>query len=232
MAETFRCPNCGALNPTAAEWCGQCLTRFRKTPPPPPPRVNAPAPGAAAPAAGAAAAFETSVQPGSHVAPKAEGPFTVTEAGITWRCAQCENENPLEAQVCAVCGTTFADTVRPPKETPQRDPNTVALYSLFFPGAGHWQLDMRGQAVARGVLNVWVIFVAVVAAIQGSMAMAVPFGVAAFALWGLAAHDAYREARREGDQVILKGRAFLYVVFGLLLLMVILLVATSLSARA
>lgn len=107
----------------------------------------------------------------------------------------------------------------------------VALYSLFFPGAGHWYLDMRGQAVARGVLSVWVIFTALLAAIQGSLLLAIPFAIAAFALWVLAAHDSYREARGETGAVILKGRMFMYIVFGLLLLMVVLLVGAGLRAR-
>ena len=161
-----------------------------------------------------------------------QGAFTVTEAGITWRCSRCETDNPLEAQVCSVCGTTFAASMQPPKPRVERDPNTVALYSLFFPGAGHWYMDMRPQAIARGVLSVWVIVVALIAGIQGSMVLALPFAAVAFVLWVLGAHDAYREARGEPAQVILKGRMFMYVVFGLLLLMVFLLVGAGLRARA
>ncbi|HEV3472578.1 MAG TPA: hypothetical protein VG408_05155, partial [Actinomycetota bacterium] len=160
------------------------------------------------------------------------GAFNVTGEGITWVCARCETENPLDAQICSVCGAAFADTVHPPRTVPDRDPNTVAMYSLFFPGAGHWYLELKGQAIARGVLSTWVVLIALIGAIQGSLSLAIPFAVAAFALWGLAAHDAYREARRESSQVILKGRTFVYVVLGLLLLMVILLVSVGLRARA
>lgn len=160
------------------------------------------------------------------------GAFNVTETGITWICARCDTENPLDAQICTVCGAAFADTVHPPKPLPERDPNTVALYSLFFPGAGHWYLELKGQAVARAVLSTWVVLIALIGGVQGSLSLAIPFAVAAFALWGLAAHDAYREARREPTQVILKGRTFVYVVMGLLLLMVVLLVAAGLRAQA
>lgn len=155
----------------------------------------------------------------------------MTEEGITWRCSRCDSDNPLDAPTCAVCGMTFAESMNPPKERPERDPNTVALYSLFFPGAGHWYIDMRAQAVARGVLSVWVIFVALLSGIQGSLMFAVPFGAAAFALWILAAHDSYREARGEATAVILKGRMFMFVVFGLLLLSFVLLVVAALQAR-
>jgi hypothetical protein len=122
--------------------------------------------------------------------------------------------------------------MQPPKERVEHDANTVALYSLFFPGAGHWYMDMRPQAIARGVLSVWVVLVALLAGIQGSLALALPFAAVAFALWVLGAHDAYREARGESAQVILKGRMFMYVVLGLLLLMVVLLVGAGLRARA
>lgn len=108
-----------------------------------------------------------------------------------------------------------------------RDPNTAAMYSLFFPGAGHWHLGLKGAAVARGILSSWVVFVAVVAAVAGSILMAGIFAVAAFALWVLGAHDAYREARGESAAVILKSRTFVYVVIGLLMLMIVMLVAAG-----
>lgn len=155
------------------------------------------------------------------------GAFSVSEEGIKWTCSRCDTENPLDASICAVCGTSFADSMRPPDERPVRDPNTVAMYSLFFPGAGHWYLGLKGAAVARGILSTWVVFVAIVAAVAGSMAMAAIFGIAAFALWAIAAHDGYREANGEPGAVILKSRTFVYVVIGLLMLMVSMLVMAS-----
>ena len=196
------------------------MQRFvaRTSPPPPPPPGGGPAQTIAPGGSGAAAGGGTS------------GAFTITETGISWMCSRCETVNPLDASVCSVCGTTFADVVRPPDDRPERDPNTVAMYSLFFPGAGHWYLGLTGQAVARGVLSVWVVLVALLAAVAGSVLMGVVFGLAALGLWIAAAHDAYREARHEPAAVILKGRTFLYLVLGLLLLMVVLLVAAGVQA--
>ena len=158
------------------------------------------------------------------------GAFTVADEGITWHCSRCETENPLEAPRCVVCGTTFADVLRPPQQRPERDPNTVALYSLFFPGAGHWYLDMKGQGIARGIISTWVVVVALLAAVGGSVLMAVVFGVVAFGLWLAGAHDAYREARGEVAMVFLKPRVFVYLVLGLLVLMMVLLVSAGLRA--
>ena len=197
------------------------MQRFvTRTPPPPPPP----------PSGGDLTTGTTQGGSTAAVAPRTSGAFTITETGIVWRCTRCDTVNPLDASVCSVCGTTFADVIRPPDARPERDPNTVAMYALFFPGAGHWYLGLTGQAVARGVLSVWVVLVAVLAAVAGSVLMGVVFGLAALGLWIAGAHDAYREARHESAAVILKGRTFLYLVLGLLLLMVVLLVAAGIQA--
>jgi hypothetical protein len=105
------------------------------------------------------------------------------------------------------------------------------MISLFFPGAGHGYLGLWGQAIARGVISVWVVLTALIGAVQGAAMVAVVFGVAAIGLWLLAAHDSYREALNEPNAVILKGKLFLYLVLGLLVLLFILLFSTALSAR-
>jgi hypothetical protein len=153
---------------------------------------------------------------------------------VVWTCSRCDTENPLDQQVCAVCGTSFAEVVKPKDDGPERDPGTATLFSLFFPGAGHGYLGLWGQAIARGVLHAWVLFVVLIALFQrgpGSVPVAVVFGLAATALWGVSAHDAYREARHESSQVLLKGKVFLYLVLGLLVLLMVLLVSSGLRAR-
>lgn len=200
VTETNRCPSCGGLNAASADWCGQCLRRFTP-PPPPPPAVPA--------------------QRRKPSLPPAGAPVTVTEEGITWRCRMCEHDNDLAAPVCAVCGSPFAATVRGSEAEPEpRDPNTAALLSLFLPGAGHGYLGQWPEAIARAVLSSFVVAVALVGAfaegVPGSLLLAVVFGLAAFGLWAGAAHDAYRSARREDHLVVLKGRRYMYVTFGLM----------------
>ncbi len=164
------------------------------------------------------------------------GAFKVTEHGVVWVCPRCESETSIDLQTCEVCGTPFADLARPPEpERSPRDPGTAALYSLFLPGAGHAYLGLWGQAIARAMVSMWVVGVVIIAGIQrgvsGSILIAVAFGIVAFGLWGAAAHDAYREARREPDQVLLKGKMFMYLVLGLLLLLVALMVPAVLQVR-
>ena len=161
------------------------------------------------------------------------GAFKVTPTGIVWTCKSCDTENPLALQTCNVCGTQFANTLKEEKpKTTERDPGTVAMLSLFMPGAGHAYMGMWGQAIARGILQVWVLFTAMMGAIQrgGSNIIVIVFGLTSVVLWALAAHDAYREATHEPKAVILKGRAFMYLVLGLLVLLIVLLMGAGMKA--
>lgn len=220
--EKLRCPSCGARNAPGAAWCGQCLQRFDAPPPPPPP------PGATRTAAPPAAPAE--VKAGVE-----RGSFRSTEQGILWRCSACETENPLDSPSCSVCGTSFADALRPPAPPrPERDPGTVAMVSLFFPGAGHAYLGMWSQAIARGAVSLWVALTALffaTAGKNGSTPLAALYALAAFALWVVAAHDAYREATHAQRQVLLQGRRFTYLVLGLMMLLLASLFLTAFSSR-
>ena len=179
----------------------------------------------------------TEVAPAKTPPPEAvgteRGAFKVRPEGIVWTCKSCDTENPLALQACSVCGTQFANTLRDePTERVERDPGTVAMFSLFMPGAGHAYMGMWGQAIARGILQIWVLFTTLMGALQkgGSSVIVLVFGIASVALWVLAAHDAYREATHEPKAVILKGRAFMYLVLGLLMLLIVLLMGAGLKA--
>ena len=160
------------------------------------------------------------------------GAFAVGEEGITWTCKTCEEVNSLDLPICSVCGTPFADLLRPEEtEREARDPNTVALMSLFWPGAGHAYLGLWAQALARGIVSLWVVVVAIVSGVEGGIGfMTLTFGALAFGLWAIAAHDAYREATGARALVILKQGYFLWVVLGILMLMMAMLVVQGLQA--
>lgn len=253
MAETIRCPSCGGLNSSDAQWCGQCLERFAA--PEPEPLVEARAEAAAGLAppiradasqlsevapevAPEAAATDASGAPAAATAPAQPSDgraFFVTPEGIKWTCPTCDTPNPIESFVCSVCGTTFSQMVHPEPEMAEKDPNTAALVSLFFPGAGHGYLGLWGDAIARGIISLWVVAVALIAAFAGEQAsgrlVTILFGLVAFGLWAVASHDAYRAARKEKDRVILRGRGYLFLVLGLLGLLLLILVGSALGAR-
>jgi hypothetical protein len=260
VADSIRCPFCGGLNAADAQWCGQCLKRFPEAEPAAaePQEVAEESAGAPAPAVGGipGTAGSSRVATGDETddgdrpavtvagtgdvavqgsAAAGDRPFEVTAEGIKWTCPTCETPNPIETDVCSVCGTTFAQMVHPEPELADKDPNTAALISLFFPGAGHGYLGLWGDAIARGVISAWVILVAIIAAFAGEQAsgrlVTILFALIGFALWGIAAHDAYRAARKEKGRVILKGRGFLYLVLSLLGLLLLVLVGSALGAR-
>lgn len=244
MAETIRCPHCGGLNPADAQWCGQCLKPFERAAPAPEAApdqqatvVAAPDSGVAAPPAEPGLGAETPVAPARPTAASSGSPraFSVSAEGITWTCPTCQTGNPIESNVCSVCGTTFAQMVNPGPQRPERDPNTAALVSLFYPGAGHAYLGMWSDAIARAVVSTWAIAVALIAGFASGQAagrlITILFGIIAFGLWAVAAHDAYRSARHETTQVILRGRGFLYLVLGMLGLLLLIVVGSTLNAR-
>lgn len=123
----FRCPRCGAGNPSDAEWCGQCLERF-----------GAPADGASD---ASVARPEVSREGGS----------------LTWTCPACEATNSIDAGACARCGSAFTSFFAQPEKTSPRPASAgraIAL-SAVLPGLGHWSLGWAGAAAARAVLYLW-----------------------------------------------------------------------------
>lgn len=174
---------------------------------------------------------------GARVDPAAvgtrRGAFEVTDEGITWTCGVCDSRNPIEASVCSVCGAPFAETVR--DKTTEKitgDPNNAAMYSLFFPGAGHGYLGLWGDAIGRAIISVFTLGVAITAYFGEAPLVTVAFGLLAFALWIIAAHDAYREAAHQPGQVIIKTRYYGYVMLAILGLLFLALMITYLGLRA
>lgn len=217
------CPRCKGRNPAGAAWCGQCFN----------PLVTSSASTGAPPARAARNAL---VPTGSGPAGPDAGKAGVraTAEGVLWTCALCGGDNSLDAFTCSVCEAPLSASVRPSGPVrPQRDPGKAALISLLMPGAGHAYLGLWGQAVARGILSTWAVCVFVVAAFGAGVTqrlVAAVFAVAAAGLWAVSAHDAYRAAQGADDAALLKGRAFLWLVVGLLLALVVALVLSALGA--
>ena len=251
--ETWACPECGARNRATAEWCGQCYWR----PPRDEPAEASGAEAALRPSRASPASLEEALlqvaknrsrspatePPAGEVSeaqeppetPVQRGAFTVAGDGITWTCRQCDATNDLSQSSCGVCETPFAEMLKEPApERPERDPGTAALISLFFPGAGHAYLGHWGQAIARGAVSSWVGLVVLFAAFQGgpgAVPTLVAFGIAAFCLWAVSAHDSYRAAAGEDSAALLKNKHFLFLVLGLLGLQIGLLFLGALTAR-
>lgn len=234
-----RCPECGGLNRSDSDWCGQCFASLVAPQSDPASSGEVPPNSIAEPGSRRVAAAQPlhAVERGLAESGPRGGVFRVEEGGgVSWQCSRCATSNPLETDACTACGTSFVTSIKPDEpKGPERDPGTAAMLSLFMPGAGHGYLGLWGQAVARGVLGLWVSGIVLLAGLQdgaGSGLIAIVFGAASFGLWIVTAHDAYREASHDPGAVLLKGRTFLFTVLALLVMLLGMLVASGLRASA
>jgi hypothetical protein len=190
-----RCPECGALASPDAEWCGQCFRSLLDPEPTPEPVVA----GAAAPAA--------------VVAGRAADPDGGARRAPTWPCPACDNENALELDACAVCGTTFASLMRQDESPPSVDPKDAASASLLYPGLGHRKVGRGLDGLARGVLFTVLAAMAVTVFVSGVESPGI-FGVfslflgAALLVYLGSAWEAYRLA--DGGHPFMSSRALLW----------------------
>lgn len=206
-----RCPSCGALVSADAEWCGQCFTSLR-TPPEPEPAA----------------------------APVSERPVVVrqpSEGGgsAIWPCPTCGSSNPIELDVCRVCGTSFAQLLRQDEPGPTVAPRDAFLWSLTFPGVGHAKAGRTPDGIARGTLFVLTFGLALVIVLGGVNSPPV-FGVVALLLVSAltiyvgSAAEAYRIA--DGGSTFVSARALLWATVALIMISVSLLALSVVTVNS
>lgn len=80
-----------------------------------------------------------------------------------WTCPACDAVNPLAVANCARCGSAFTSFF--PTETvsqPARVSGNAAIgLSAVLPGAGHWAFRDVPGSIARGLLYLWSVGIAV-----------------------------------------------------------------------
>jgi hypothetical protein len=204
-----RCPSCGARVTADAEWCGLCY---------------APLP--------AASIAETE----GGVATPGGGALHVTEGKPAWTCSACGDTNAIDASTCATCGTPFARLFEQPAKRPPIDPENAVVWSLLWPGLGHWMAGYRADAIARAVLFAWTFGALSVLLIsrfgKGGLGATFPlfllFAASAGTVYAVSAIDAYRLAA--GRDPMVSSRALLWGSAALVVLTV--LIATFLTLPA
>ncbi len=227
MTDEVRCRECGARNRPDADWCTQCYTPLDQSPP------TAPAPPPPPPASGSPSRTPAPPAPPGAVPPppgqttpardgtlrSGEGQFRQAEDGVEWRCAVCQEWNPIERVTCRICGTPFGRSpgdAGPPR--PDVAPGLLVGGSLVLPGLGHWLLELRGAAVLRFVLAVvWgvgglTLFLRAQASGQ-SFLPAIPLLLGWAVVAAGSANDAYVEGGGAG-RLVLSGRTLLWVTTG------------------
>jgi hypothetical protein len=206
IIEERRCPNCHALVSEDADWCGQCFTSLR-------PKVETPP----APAPVRVTADPTSKEAGS----------------ARWTCPTCGQENGLDLDVCAVCGTSFAALFRQDEQPRAVEPRLALTRSLIFPGLGHRAVGRGADGLARAVLFVYTFGTALLILISGpssgpAVGLLVLYGSLAIGLYVLTAVEAYQMA--QGGGPIVSSRVLLWGVVTLVVLSVLMAAFTIFAA--
>jgi hypothetical protein len=162
-------------------------------------------------------------------APRAERP-TSRRAPPAWPCPVCDHRNPIEAEVCAVCGTPFARLLEQ-RAAPEVDPRTAMARSLLFPGLGHAAAGRSGEGLVRGGLFAWAAGMALLFLLgwgRAATVIGVLYAAAAVALYGLSAVEARRLAEGEGSLVT--SRALLWATVAMVMASVLLVALTIFGA--
>lgn len=211
MSRPVTCPSCGASNPPAAEWCGQCFTHFGRQLPATKARNGGAGDGRAPPKPKPPAGVRQSGGDGLSPAPPrppdlsrtvevrlmpaAGGRIRRAGADLEWSCLACDTVNPLELPACRTCGASMLDLFRQP--APPRPPRSprVALALSVVPGLGTWYAGAPADGVARLVLAGWWTSTTGLLGSRSSLPLAIVaavFALAAVALWVVSAIDALR----------------------------------------
>jgi len=206
--EDRRCPNCSALVSADADWCGQCFTLLRAPAPEPAPTVPAPA-RTHDPAGGAAT--------------------------LAWPCPMCGAQNPIELDLCSVCGTSFGQLLREEAAAPTVSPRDAFLWSLTFPGVGHAKAGRAPDGIARGTLFVLTFGLALLIMVSG-VSSAPVFGVvilllgSAMVIYLGSAAEAHRIA--DGGQPFVSARVLLWATVALIMVSVSLLAMSVITVNS
>lgn len=210
MSTHVICPECGARNAQGAPWCGQCYRPLAEP-------QEEPAP---------VTPVGDTVMDDPQMQLELALPDTPRSGREIWTCVVCENVNPLTESLCPVCGASIFDAFREPPPEP-RDPQRALLRGLLAPGLGHLYARQAILGASVAALVVVGLALGVVLMVNGVKLAGLGLVLIGVGVWVVGAMDAYRWARRELDEVLLRPRV-LTVIMGVIL---ILLVAAAISAR-
>jgi len=211
-----RCRSCGAVLYEGAAWCGMCFTPVEPQPPAEP--EQRPEPEHRSEPAG----LDGGLPPGD------EGATITAEASASvpfWPCPVCESKNPLDLDICATCGASFASLMRQEASRPAVDPGVALRRSLLFPGLGHRLVAGREvDGFARGVLFGMLLIAALMLGFSGVHSGAVfllflLYLVATVFVYVLTAFEASRLA--QGGQPLVPSRTLLWATVAILFLSIV-----------
>ena len=142
---------------------------------------------------------------------------------LVQRCSLCDTANPIEANLCSVCGTDFLAGLRPAEKTKEISPANAMIWGLI-PGGGFLALGKKARFFGHAALVTWLLLLMVVLMVLspgGLLFFKVAFALMGAAVWAGSALDARRSASGEGESFLTGKRPLLIFAASLALLFVI-----------
>jgi hypothetical protein len=141
-----------------------------------------------------------------------------------WTCSRCAAENTYAQDACPTCGTSLFEPLAERRKAIKTVDEKSVILSAAVPGGGFFRLGLNGAGVARLLLVAWALGTALF--LPGRvMALKILFLLAGLAVWAVSASDALATRRGATSGVILRNKAIVGVVVGLLLVLFIGMVA-------
>lgn len=237
----MRCPDCGARNPEAADWCSQCYRPLGESAAAPPAARETPpderqAAMTAAPAAGRGEGGATTEARTSD----RTGRFRRVEGELEWRCVRCDMWNAIDADPCPTCGASLTTTIDAEREEPtpvepEANPVPAMIATALVPGLGHVLLGRTLAGIVRAATYVlWFaggLLLLRAASTAGQSALpAMPLLAGAAALWITSASDTAVLVGIVDGRELLTPRVFLWLVVGVVGTLVLAFVPTVVGA--
>ena len=220
-----RCRACGATNPDTATWCNQCLTdmALRDT------------------AAPTARGRPRTAGPEVHPSPPTPDAAAFRRSGdrIEWRCPTCGDWSAMDDRACAHCRTPLRARMDAGAHGPEGsgrrvDPDTArtrtVVANAVLPGLGHLLLGWVGSGLARMVLFVVWLVGGLLLAAAGGLVAALPLFLGAAVLWLTGVFDGWQAVT--GARQVLSGRALLWLVVAVTLLVTVSVVGAVMSGSS
>jgi hypothetical protein len=219
-----RCRSCGALVYEGATWCGMCFTPVEPE---------------------TASTDETERRPDGHTgsssgadpeeppatdgsqASSAERTTAVADATAEvpmWPCPVCGGRNTIDLDLCATCGTPFAELMREDRIRPDVEPRAAFRRSLLYPGLGHRLVGRTLDGFARGVLFGMLLIATLVLGLSGVSSGLVHslfliYASSTVGVYVITALEASRLA--EGGELMVSSRILLWTAVAILLLSIV-----------
>ncbi len=207
MSTHVVCPSCGARNAAGAPWCGQCYRPLTPEDEEAGSDIQTTEDGAA--------------QLSLHLTPQ-DQPRVGRDS---WVCTTCGTTNPLVQSACSACGATIFDRFKEDSVEP-RDPRRALIRGLLVPGLGHFYSGQSILGVSAGALAIFGIVFGIVLMTGGVMLAGLLLLLMGLGVWMMGALDAYRWARGEPNEVVLRPRVLSVIMAVMLLVLIAVAVGT------